>query len=50
VSPTCFGLYKAIIKETVYKEIQIQQILLIECMCRVKIQYYQLKMLKMFKI
>ena len=36
VSPTCFGLYIAIIMEAVPKRIQIEKILLNICMCRVK--------------
>jgi len=36
VSPTCFGLYIDIITEAAPNGIQIQQILLNMCMCRVK--------------
>jgi hypothetical protein len=35
-----FSLYNTIIREVVYKGIQIQQILSKMCMCIVKIQYY----------
>ena len=42
-----FEPLKAIIREVVYKGIQIQKIMLDMCMCRLKIQYNQIKLLKM---
>ena len=48
--PTCFGFFKAINREGVYKGIQIQQIVSMRCMCKVKIRYCPLKLLQVFKI
>jgi len=45
VPATIFGL-----RDVTYKGLQMQQILLKWCICRVKTQYYQLWLLKMFKI
>ena len=50
IPATYFGLYKAIVKEAVYKGIKIQQILSNVCMCRVKTECYELKLLNMFQI
>jgi hypothetical protein len=37
VLPTCFGFYKAIIRDAVYTGIETQQIMSKICMCGVKI-------------
>jgi hypothetical protein len=44
-----FGLYNAIVREAMHKGIQMQQILSKMCLCRAKIQSYQLKLLKCLK-
>jgi hypothetical protein len=48
--PACFDLYKVIIRNVgIYIGIKAQQILSKMYMCGVKIQYWQLKLLKFFK-
>jgi len=50
IRPIYFDLSKAIIREAMYKGMQIQNILSKMRMRIVKMQYYQLKLLKIFKI
>ena len=48
VPPTSFGPYKAIIGVVLYEGIKVQQILSKMCMRRVKIPYYQFKLLNIY--
>jgi len=50
IRPIYFSLYKAIIKEIMYKVMQLQKTLSKVRMRIVKMQYYQLKLLKIFNI
>lgn len=47
---TCFDFYYTVIRKAAYQGTQIQHILLNMCLCRITTQYYQLKLLKKFKM